>query len=177
MGFEDLANFATRATISLPISGKIYVVNDVDAETGTWASLLANRTNSALKSGEDVDASRVAALILDDEEERNLYQRLLGDTYEEMVADGVEWSWVKHAGTTVLIWVTNSLEAAEKVWASYEEAPGEAGARTPNRASRRASAAVARTTKKPASTSGTRAPKASAATARPGRTSSGPGTS
>jgi hypothetical protein len=42
MGFEDLANFATRATISLPISGKIYVVNDVDAETGTWASLLAN---------------------------------------------------------------------------------------------------------------------------------------
>jgi hypothetical protein len=171
MVFKDLSEFADDPVLELPIDGRIYVVQGVDGETGIWANLLLELGQAAL-AGKEVDGSR-----LDDDQERDAYARLLGDTYQELLDADVSWERIKHVAYTALLWVTSGMATAEEFWATWgKSAEGEAEAR-PNRASRRASEAVARTTKTPARTSTTRASKASTARARPGRASSKPGPS
>lgn len=171
MAFKDLRELREQARLELPIDGKTYVVYDVDAETGLWAQELVDLGIAAYQ-GAEVDGS-----VLDDGDERNMYARLLGKTLDEMLADGVAWSDIKHAGITALLWIAHDEETAAKYW---ESTPGEAereAQKPPNRASRRASAAAARTTRTRASTSGTKAAKTSAArkTASRGKTSSNSG--
>ncbi len=172
MAFEDLAHFSDGRTLELPIDGRVYVIEDVDGETGLWAQKLME-LGAAAHAGKDVDGS-----VLDDEQESDAFKRLLGSALDDMLADGVKWDRIKHVFYTTLIWVTSDEKTAEKIWASYGkgDAEGEEEAR-PNRAYRRASAAAARTTKSPARGSGTRASKVPTATARPGRASSKPGPS
>lgn len=157
MAFRDLDEFFADF-LELPIGGKTYRVPDVPAADGLWAQRIVEEIRKAKRAG-DADAGK-----LDDGDERLLYQRMLGPVFDEMMADGVGWSKVTHAGMTAFIWATNDREAAEKYWESGgdPEALGSAGS-TQNRASRRASAAAARTTQKRASTSGTKAPSSSAA--------------
>ncbi len=171
MAFKELSEFADDPVLELPIDGRVYVVHGVDGETGLWANLVLELGQAAM-AGKEVDGSR-----LDDDQERDAYARLLGDTFQELLDAGVSWERIKHCAYTALLWITSNMQTAEEFWATWgKSAEGEAEAR-PNRASRRTSAAVARTTKTPARGSGTRASKASTATARPGRASSKPGPS
>lgn len=151
MAFKDLREVRTRARLELPIDGKVYTVYDVDADTGVWAQELAGLA-LAVEAEQDITSDDVE--FLNDDDERDMVRRFLGDTYEEMRADGVGWSDIRHAAMTVWVWILQDEAAAEAYW-NGGTGQGEAQARG-NRASRRASAAAARKTRSRASTSGTR---------------------
>lgn len=116
MPFKDLDEFL-KPTIELPIRGKVYVVKSVDAATGVWCQRMMHVAVTVF-AGIEVSEADASSLMLDDEQERNLYQRVLGDTYDEMVADGLPWEWIKHAGATAFMWAAGDRERAETYWAS-----------------------------------------------------------
>ncbi|TDD90772.1 DUF7426 family protein [Actinomadura rubrisoli] len=157
MAFTELDEFFDD-TITLPIGGKPYIIDGVSGEDGLWAQRLVDAIERAKKE-EDVDVGK-----LDDGDERLLYQRMLGDTFDEMLSDKVKWAKIGHAAMTVFFWTTQNKTVAEQYWQAGgdPEALGSAEP-TPNRASRRASAAAARSTRSPAPTNGTRARSTSAA--------------
>lgn len=127
MALRDLTEFFDP-TFDLPIGGKIYRVKSPDAATG----LLAQRTlvnGMKVAAGEDLTPEDAASLELSDEQERDLYPRLLGDVYKEMVKDKLSWEMVKHSALTIYVWVGYNREAAEGFWENV--APGEAPRPTP----------------------------------------------
>lgn len=159
MAFKDLREFTDGSHIDLPIGGVSYRINGVDAETGLLiqrlmdAGIKAAQTNGALDLDED---------LLDDAQELSTYESVLGDAYQQMLDDGVDWEELKRAAMTAMIWIYFDEETAEKFWESGNA--GEAVAPSPgqpptgaNRATRRASSAAVRSTRSRASTSGTRA--------------------
>ncbi|GAA4600341.1 hypothetical protein GCM10023194_81410 [Planotetraspora phitsanulokensis] len=141
--FRDLDEFFDP-TLKLPVGGKTYVIQPPSAEVGLLCQRLM-QASIAHESGQDVDGeglNKLAQVVLDDDQERDLYQRILGATFDELVADGVDWAKVQHVGTTALVWVAAGEDAAAKIW---EDRSGEAAA--PNRATRRSTAAAARSTR------------------------------
>lgn len=159
MAFKDLREFSAGKFLDLPIDGKTYRVHDVDAETGLWVQGLMD-AGIAAAEGRDVDAA-----ALGDDDEQDVYGRVLGATLDELVEGGVGWSDIKHAGVTAMLWIAFDTDTAQAYWESGG-VPGEAPAPTagPNRASRRASAASARKTRSRASTTPTKAPRSTSAT-------------
>jgi len=157
--FGELNEFLDDS-ITLPVPGKegtkSYVIPSVDGKTGLWAQRLLDEVERARDAGE-ADAGK-----LDDGDERLLYERMLGPVLDEMLEDGVKWQKISHAAMTVFFWTTASREKAVQYWRAGGDPERLRSAGSPNRASRRASAAAARTTRKPGSTSGTKAPKGSA---------------
>lgn len=143
MAFADLDEFFDDA-LRLPIGGKEYVIPSPDAATGLHVQRLF-----AAAEGAGADTAD-----LDDEAEADLYRRVLGGVYDEMVANGLPWSRLRMAGLTALVWVAGGVESAEAFWAAggRPEAPG------PNRASRRAGSGSAPRTRRPGSTAGTTPP-------------------
>lgn len=153
MAFQDLAEFFDP-TLQLPMRGKTYVVESPDATTGVHVQRLFSTATTVIAGG-DVSEKDLAAIELDDDEEKELYPRVLGTAYGEMVEDKIPWVWIKHAGTTALMWIGVGVEAAEKFWS---EAPsGEA--RRPATQDHKAPA------KKASSTRGTRSPRKAASPA------------
>lgn len=146
MAFGELSEFFDP-TIRLPIKGKVYVIESPDAKTGIHVQRLFNTATSAL-NGADVSPADLASLELDDDEEKDLYPRVLGAAYAQMIADKVPWEMVKHAGVTALFWIGVSKDAAESFWVSVQ---GEA--RRPEPQDRKAPA------KKPSQSPGTRSPR------------------
>lgn len=132
--------------------GQVYRIPDPPADLGVKVSRLVTGAIAAYQSGAALDAELVG-----DDDERDMVERLLGDAYEEMRADGVRWSWIRHAGMTAMMWVALGDDAARAYWESGGD-PGEVRPAGGNRASRRASQAMANTTRRPGSTSGSRAP-------------------
>lgn len=114
MSFQDLDEFFDD-TLRLPIGGKTYVIQSPDAKTGLYIQGMMSFA-AQVRAGLDVDAENVQALQLDDEEERGLHRRLLGDTYDEMMDDGVRWHRIQHAGQTTLFWVLRGKAFAEEYW-------------------------------------------------------------
>lgn len=159
MSFKDLDDFFDP-TLRLPIRGKVYVVKSPDAKLGVKVQRLV-ALGFAAAGGADMSAADLDSLNLDDEQERDLYPRLLGDAYTEMVDDDLPWEWVKHAGSTALMWVGAGIEAAEEFW---ESAPGEP--RRPEPQDHKAPAKKA-TTRKTSSTRTTSAKAASPAGSTP----------
>lgn len=139
--------------------GKDYRVSSPDAATGLWLASLGTAGMVAAEGGE-LDPE-VPGLKMDDGQERNLYQRVLGDTYDEMVADGVSWTMLRHiAQDAFLYWAINPA-FADAALAGL----GEAVARD-NRAARRAKAKRSGSTTKrtAAKTAGSKSSRASTPT-------------
>ncbi|MCZ7376550.1 DUF7426 family protein [Micromonospora sp. WMMC250] len=151
----------------LPIGGREYRVEDVPALLGlycqrVWASGVA--VAQATRVGRDGDLA-AAQRALDGvnrippppgvTEGTPLHVAVLGDTYQQMLADGVSGRWIQHAGMTVIAWLAAGDEVAEMYWASA----GRPEAPAPNRAARRGGASSstggANKTPSPGSTSGT----------------------
>lgn len=158
--FRDLDEFLDDR-LSLPIRGRVYVVEPVDAATGLrfQAMLAAGVTIAAGGRLTDKDLDPV----LDDQGERNLYEQALGAAYQQMLDDGVSWPRITLAGITAFLFAAAGTELAQAYWESGGQSMGEAVA--PNRAGRRAatrstSTGGASTTQQRASTSGTRSKKA-----------------
>jgi hypothetical protein len=126
-------------------------VPPVDAETGLRLQRLAEVAAQAAKametggSGEALDE-----VALDDDEEVDLYRDALGTAYAEMLADRVPWPMLKVAGVTAWLDTAVSREAAEAYWNAAGNPDPEALAG--NRETRRT---AARSTRRPASASGT----------------------
>lgn len=148
--------------LDLPGGPREYVVADVDADTGLWVQSLTDRTRRAqarLDAGDEADDID-ADLHLSDEQESDLYTRVLGSTLDDLKSDGVRWKKTQLVGQVAYAWILRGLDGARKAW----EADGAPKAnRQERRAASRASGsktrtggASASTTKPRASTSRTR---------------------
>jgi hypothetical protein len=159
VAFKDLREFTEGAHIDLPIGGVTYRINGVDAQTGLLIQRLMDAGVQAAQAGGAFDLDDE---LLDDAQELNSYEAILGDAYQQMLDDGVDWEELKRAAVTTMVWIYADEEAAEKFWESgaVGEALAPATGQPPagaNRAARRASSAAARKTPSRASTNGTRA--------------------
>lgn len=141
--------------IELPIPSekhpqrKIYRIESPSGRDGLRIERITNVAIELVNGGENVNME-----LLDDDEERNLYQMLLGSQFQAMLDDGVRWAWIRHAALTSLMWISAGLETAEKFWASA----GNPERMAPNRETRRqqqAGSAAAKSTPQRGSTSGT----------------------
>ncbi|NKU27237.1 hypothetical protein GS886_26340 [Rhodococcus hoagii] len=91
---DDLAAFMDP-TLRLPIGGRDYTI-----ECSAWQGLHLHRLFSE------------PGRILDDNAERAEILQMLGDTYQQMVDDGLSWPKIAVAGRTALFWFGISPEAA-----------------------------------------------------------------
>ncbi|WUI02110.1 hypothetical protein OHR68_09970 [Spirillospora sp. NBC_00431] len=170
MAFKDLREFTEGAHIDLPIGGVTYRINGVNAETGLLVQRLMDAGVAAAQAGGEFNLDEE---LLDDAQEINSYEAVLGDAYQQMLDDDVDWEELKRAAMTAMVWIYADEETAERFWESGspgEAAPPAAG-RPPsgaNRATRRGSSAVARKTRSRASTNGTRASTSTARKKAPG---------
>ena len=112
MPFEDLAAYV-RPGITLPWAGRDYYVPPPNARDGLWLQALMDGTTSAVLTRKLGAAN---AAVLNDEQERTIYQLALGPAFDEMEANGVPWPIIKHAGITAWIAWTRGEDAAEKHW-------------------------------------------------------------
>lgn len=145
--------------LSVPARGKEYRINAVDAETGLrLQKMMAN----GMKISAGLDLTEKDLELVSDEEEEDFFRTVLGPTYDELIADKIPYQGLKAIASLVMIWTTQSFDAAQQYFLAGGKAPA------PNRAERRTATrtrtAAASTTKRPASASGTstrkRAPKA-----------------
>ncbi|MFI6860190.1 hypothetical protein ACIBKZ_09790 [Streptomyces sp. NPDC050421] len=168
MSFEALADFLDDY-LELPVTGqdgetRTYRIDDPSALDGMRIEHITTLAARLAAGGSAVDAP-----ALDDEQELDLYRMCLGGAYEELLAD-LSWGRFRHVALTAMMWITADRETAEAYW-NTGNMPGKA----PNRATRRqasrgsSASAAASTTKRRASTSGTRAasPRSAKAAAAP----------
>jgi len=134
--------------------GKIYSIASPDAETGLRLTGLANIAAKAA-SNVAVRPEDVESLRMDDSEERTFMQQVLGDVYDEMLADGVSWVTMQRLNQYVFAYFAVSPQAAER---GVESGAFAGKATPPNREARRA-ATKAKSPKSPVS-AGSKKPKA-----------------
>jgi hypothetical protein len=159
--FKDLDDLFDPG-LELPIGGKVYRVEPPSAELGLWCEhmLVCGTELQRASTDEEIEAVVTRLDKPPGDESKSIQARVLGAAYEEMVADGVSWPKIKHAGNTAYVWIVMGEEAAARYWTSV----GRPEAVAPNRAARRAtskSTGAASGTRRRASTSGTSSPKTS----------------
>ncbi|GGO54103.1 hypothetical protein GCM10012286_63080 [Streptomyces lasiicapitis] len=84
MAFEALDELLDE-TLVLPIGGRRYTIPAPSAETGLRVQTIVQAAAVAASGGQ------VDEQALGDAAEGDLYRDLLGDAYDEMLADGVTW--------------------------------------------------------------------------------------
>lgn len=156
--FEALGDFLDDfLELPIPIPGqdgeiRTYRIEGPSALDGIQIERITTMA-ARLAAGGSVDT----APALDDEEEIDLYRKCLGDAYGPLLAD-LSWVKFRHVALTAMMWITADRETAAAYWAT-----GTTAGKAPNRAARRSAqrgssaSAGASTTRKPASTSGTKA--------------------
>lgn len=154
--FEALDELFDDA-LELPVKARdgktrTYKIPSPSAEDGLRIQRLTAMAVRLVGGGEAPDQD-----FLDDQDERDLIADALGPAQTEMQDDGVDWAWLRHAGLTAIIWISQGAEAAGTYWKAAGD-PTKLPA--PNRETRRAAAkssgsAAASRTRKPSSTSGT----------------------
>ena len=130
---------------------KTYHIESPTSRDGLKIEAITQAAVTLVSGGEDINTE-----LLDDDEERNTFKLLLGlDVYEEMLADGVKWVWLRHAALTCLMWVNSGLTTAEQYWASAGDPERLARNRQERRSKQQGSSAAATSTRGRASMSGT----------------------
>lgn len=119
--FQDLAELLDPF-LPLPIRGKTYRVPSPDVTTGLRAQATV-AIAVKVRAGQQVDAADVASLQLDDDQELEFTQSMLGPVFEEMRDDELPWEYVRHAAKTVFMWLISDRDEAAKVWASLGNDP------------------------------------------------------
>lgn len=159
MAIKDLSSYLDDDTLQFPIDGKTYTVQSPDAKTGLWLSSLANVGVKAA-GDQQVTEAELEKLQLNDDEERDFAQQVLGKTYDELIFDGVPWVKIQKLIRYCFVAFAIGIEAADEALANGALS-GEAGA--PNRAARRAASRGGATkTPRQVSTAGTTSTKAPA---------------
>lgn len=134
----DLSTYLDDDSVTIPgipskahPDGRDYTITSPDAKTGMRLAAMADLGIKAHAG--TVSEADVAALQLDDDEERDLYRMVLGDTLDELVADGVSWARIQKLGRYLFVHYSMGEEAAA------EAVNRSGGATAPaNRAARRA---------------------------------------
>ena len=83
--FEAL-NELLDEVIELPVLGKTYRIVSPSAKDGLRVEQITNVAIQMAGGGKDINTE-----VLDDKEERDLFQLCLGPVYDEMLADGIPW--------------------------------------------------------------------------------------
>jgi len=149
MAFADLSEFFDDQ-LHLPINGVVYHVPSPDHELGLWVTALVSAGLSVQQGIDPTEAGNksIPQLRFEGEEgdessdEAKLYQRLLGDAYGKMVANGVSWPRLKFVAEVTMLWIVAGEEAAEAHWNGGRAGDPKAIAQAinpGNRAQRRAS--------------------------------------
>ncbi|MFP8960038.1 hypothetical protein ACLIYP_05615 [Streptomyces nanhaiensis] len=164
MGQFEALDELLDETLTLPIpcadgERRPFTIPSPPAEDGLTIERFVEAMQKAAQTGARPDMT-----FLDDSKERDLYRLALGPAYDEMVANGVRWEWLKHAALTAVMWINSGTSAAERYW---KAAGGRPETEAPNRATRRAgtrkgSSPAATSTPKRGSRSGTSTPRATA---------------
>lgn len=158
--FKDLDDFFD-SSLRLPVGGKVYVIASPDHKVGLYVQRIVEAV--AIIEDGGMPTGEAPKLVLDDGEEVDLYESILGPTFQQMKDDGVPWAKQKMVANTAFIWVAMGDEAAKAFWESGGDP--KAASRMGNRSQRRATGSTrtgaASTTRKPASTSGTKRPSRS----------------
>lgn len=123
MSFADLDEFFDDS-LRLPVGGKVYVIASVDAETGLWCQRMMISAADVATGGQ-LSEDDIEDLVLDDDQERDMYKRVLGPVYDQLIADGVSWERLKHVGTTAFMWAAGNKQNAEEFWVSGGDVAGE----------------------------------------------------
>lgn len=119
-GLNDFLNeSAIRPTIKSKKhpEGKVYVIPSPDAETGLSLTAMVNLANKAASgqlATEEQAKEAAEELELDDNDERDLYERVLGTAYAELREDNVPWTAIQRLGQYCLIYFGMSAQAATR---------------------------------------------------------------
>ena len=151
MGFRDLTD-VLDLSLTLPIRGKAYRVLPPSAEIGLKLQQKMALGIIASEGGNVPDEVREQVEI-DDDHLPDFAHQVLGDTYDEMVTDGLSTPEIEFAVSTAFIAWTSGKAYAEVFW----ESGGKASTPRPtNEPTPSGKAGAAATTKKtPTSGSGT----------------------
>lgn len=123
MGFEPLQQFL-RPGFDLPFpGGKTYYVPPPSAKDGLWLQAIMDTGETILLSGGVTKSNQE---FLDDEQEKTAYQISLGTAHDEMLADGVPYPFLTHAGMTALLYWTRGHVLAETYWKRLGDGQGKA---------------------------------------------------
>ncbi len=164
MAFKTLEEFLGDC-LELPVRCKdgelrTFAVPSPSAEDGLKVEKIMSEGLRAANGQTPLNAQ-----VLDDAEEIDLYRLALGGAYDD-VFKHVDWPRFRHIAMTAVMWITAGLDVAEQFWNSDGDPKAMPG---PNREARRSSAAAS-TTKRPASTSGTNARRATGRAQKVART-------
>ena len=125
--FEALDDLFDNS-LELPIQGKTYTIPSPSGEDGLRIQRIATVAVQAVMGGAPPDVE-----ALDDGQELDLFRMCLGAVYDELLEDGIEWSWIRHAGLTAMFWITSGVDDALTYW----KAAGDPSRLAPNREARR----------------------------------------
>ena len=153
MPFVDLSEFLTENDLTVQGLGpRDYSIPAPDAETGLRYTALANVAKKAAR-GDDISETDLQALKLDDAEEREFSEQILGsEVLAQMVEDKLPWPAITRTAQYAFTHFAVSPEAARKAFeagafSGKAQAPtNRAGRRTAAKSDRPASA-VSRTTR------------------------------
>lgn len=115
--------------------GKSYTIPSPDADTGARFAALAEIAMKVHR-GVDVSESDLRRLRMDDDEEREFMEQVLGDALAELKADGVSWRRLQMLTQYAYIYFAYGPEQAAAASQNGLISSGKATA--PNRAARRA---------------------------------------
>jgi len=122
--------------------GKAYRFESPSAKIGLWLQHLlefgikVSLIGKAAAAGEDIDAAAIpdpGKLVLDDDEERDLYRKVMGPTYDELLDDGVSHGRIQRVFQLLLMHWGANRDIGSQIAAGLPEAPGPV-----NRAEKRA---------------------------------------
>jgi hypothetical protein len=143
---EDLRGFLDAPKLTLPIGGKNYIVEPVTAET--WLKLVHFSELVASNADKpEATTDEIAQMS-----EIDLFKLCLGTTFD-VLAKVVNRNELRTAGLTAFYWQLGREDVAESMWRLEGKATAPKAA--PKRSTRTTTAAAS-TTRKRASTSGTR---------------------
>jgi hypothetical protein len=161
MPFVDLSEFLTENDLVVEGLGpRAYSIPAPDAETGLRYTALANIARKAAK-GEEISDTDVQSLRLDDAEEKEFVNQILGDeVLAQMVEDNLPWPAITRTAQYAFTHFAVSADAARK---AFEAGAFSGKAQMPqNRAARRATQSgrqaspASRTPRKSPGSTGTR---------------------
>lgn len=161
MATFDLTEYLEDDSVKLKIpsrrykNGHEYTFESPDFETGLW---LKNMIEFGQRAALGVDTSKddLGKLVLDDDEEVDLYRRVMGDTFDQLRADKVSWGHTQEVFRVLL----RKWGTGQDIAVILQEAQGNIPTQ-PNREARRASARTSSPkagSKSNRTSSGTKAP-------------------
>jgi hypothetical protein len=116
-GFKNLYE-VFDGRLALPAGEKMYYIPEPDEELGLWCTAFCT-AGIAAQSGQDLPPGhKLPPLVLDDEQEKAMYIRILGPVWDDLNADGYGFATQRQFALTALLWIGLGEDAAQTFWNS-----------------------------------------------------------